>query len=75
MASYGKAEEVETLVDVDDPGLCLAQLQPSLSQKSIELGHNVGLQDLTRRCRHDQVVGIADQTDAAVCITAAAGWK
>jgi hypothetical protein len=26
IASHGKAEEVEALVDVDDPGLCFTQL-------------------------------------------------
>jgi hypothetical protein len=31
---------------------------------------DIGFQDLTCRCRHHQVVGIADQADAAVCTTA-----
>ena len=74
IASHGEAEEVEALVDVDDPGLCFAQLQPSLSQKGVELGDDIGLQDLTRWCRHHKVVSIADQADAAMNITASAGW-
>jgi hypothetical protein len=69
-APRGEAEKVEAPIDVDDAGFRFAQLQSSLSQKAAELGDDIGFQDLTCRCRHHQVVGIADQADAAVCTTA-----
>jgi len=58
----------------DDPGLRFVQLQPSLTKKGRELGDDIGRQNLTRRCRHHQIVGIADQADAMVEATAPA-WS
>src|SRR3954468_21762080 len=70
--AHGEAEEVKAVIDVDDPGLRLAQLQSTLFKKRRQRGNDIPLQDLGARCRHHQIVGIAYQTDAMVGTTAQA---
>ena len=55
VAAHSEAEEVETVVDVDDTGLRLAQLQSTLFKKRRQRGNDIPLQDLAGRCRHHQV--------------------
>src|SRR3954469_20668628 len=57
VSPHAEAEEVKALVDVGDPGLRLAQLQPSLTQEGRELGDDIRF---------------ADQADAVVGTTAKA---
>jgi hypothetical protein len=73
VSAHAEAEEVEAVVDVDDPGLCLAQLQSTLFQKRRQHRDNMPFQDLAGRCRHHQIIGIAYQTNAAV-ETATMAW-
>src|SRR3954449_4681948 len=70
--AHGEAEEVKAVIDVDDPGLRLAQLQSTLLKKRRQRENDIPLQDLAARCRHHQIVGIAYQTDAVVGTTAQA---
>src|SRR4051794_25085032 len=74
VAAHSEAEKVEAVVDVDDAGLRLAQLQPTLFEKRRQRGNDIPFQDLAGRCRHHQIVGIAHQTDAVVGTTAQA-WS
>ena len=60
--AHGEAEEVEAVVDVDDAGLRLAQLQSTLLKKCIQRGNNMPFQDLAGRCRHHQIIGIYPDT-------------
>src|SRR5687768_14902428 len=55
--AHGEAEEVEAVVDVDDTGLRLAQLQSTLFEKRRQRGDDIPFQDLAARCRHHQVSG------------------
>jgi hypothetical protein len=40
-----EAEEVEAVVDVDDPGLGLAQLQPAAGEESVQARDDVAFED------------------------------
>src|SRR5688572_18388090 len=70
--AHGETEEIKAVIDVDDAGLRLAQLQSTLFKKRRQRGNDIPLQNLAARCRHHQIVGIAYQTDAVVGATAQA---
>src|SRR3954468_9193353 len=72
--AHGEAEKVKAVVDMDDAGLHLIQLQSTLIEKRRQRGNDIPLQDLAAQCRHHQIIGIAYQTNAVVETTAVA-WS
>jgi hypothetical protein len=62
----GEAEEVEPVVDVDDAGLGLAQLQPAAGEELGQARDHVAFEHLPRGGGDHEVVGIPDEVDASV---------
>ena len=68
-----EAEEVEPVVDVDDAGLGLAQLQPAAGEELGQARDDVAFEHLPRGGGDHEVVGIPDEVDASVAPPPQAG--